>query len=162
MKQQYMKIILFSIMIALFAGISYSVRDYLIANYNNISFPFFTVDYVKNSGAAFSLFQTHTNALIVISSVILLIFAGIIFANVKRIRYPELILYAFMLAGVFCNLYERITDGFVTDYIRLSFITFPIFNLSDVFINVGAFLIICKILFDESNAKKSDRAIENK
>ena len=58
-----------------------------------------------------------------------------------------------MLAGVFCNLFERIIDGFVTDYIRLNFVTFPIFNLSDVFINIGAFLVICNILFNNEHKK---------
>ena len=56
-------------------------------------------------------------------------------------------------SGIICNLIERIVDGFVTDYIRLTFIAFPIFNLSDVYISIGAFVLICNILFNNEQSK---------
>lgn len=153
MNRPYVKIFIFLILILIFGAVSYAVRDFLILGFDGANFGLISIEYVKNTGAAFSLFQQHTTFLIVISVVILVAFLSFILGIINKIKYPDLILYAFMLAGVFCNLFERIIDGFVTDYIRLNFVTFPIFNLSDVFINIGAFLVICNILFNNEHKK---------
>lgn len=156
-RKDAIRIFVFFFLIILLTSISYVVRDFLTANYNNLDFLIFSIDYVKNTGAAFSLLETHTTLLIVLSVVILSIFLGLIITNIKRIKNSDLILYSFLLAGVFGNLIERILDGFVTDYIRLNFVTFPVFNLSDAFINVGAFLIICNILFINDKQDKQEK-----
>ena len=39
-------------------------------------------------------------------------------------------------------LYERIHFGFVRDFFKLNFIDFPVFNISDIFINIGVFVIL--------------------
>ncbi len=153
MNRPYVKIFIFLILILILGAVSYAVRDFLILGFDGANFGLISIEYVKNTGAAFSLFQQHTTFLIVISVVILVAFLSFILGIINKIKYPDLILYAFMLAGVFCNLFERIIDGFVTDYIRLNFVTFPIFNLSDVFINIGAFLVICNILFNNEHQK---------
>ncbi|HIU86613.1 TPA: signal peptidase II [Candidatus Spyradomonas excrementavium] len=153
MNRPYVKIFIFLILILILGAVSYAVRDFLILGFDGANFGLISIEYVKNTGAAFSLFQQHTTFLIVISVVILVAFLSFILGIINKIKYPDLILYAFMLAGVFCNLFERIIDGFVTDYIRLNFVTFPIFNLSDVFINIGAFLVICNILFNNEHKK---------
>ncbi len=153
MNRSYIKIFIFLILILILGAVSYAVRDFLISGYDGTNFGLISIEYVKNTGAAFSLFQRHTTFLIVISVIILVAFLSFILGIINKIKYPDLILYAFMLAGVFCNLFERIIDGFVTDYIRLNFVTFPIFNLSDVFINIGAFLVICNILFNNEHKK---------
>lgn len=153
MNRPYVKIFIFLILILILGAVSYAVRDFLILGFDGANFGLISIEYVKNTGAAFSLFQQHTTFLIVISVVILVAFLSFILGIINKIKYPDLILYAFMLAGVFCNLFERIIDGFVTDYIRLNFVTFPIFNISDVFINIGAFLVICNILFNNEHKK---------
>ena len=153
MNRPYVKIFIFLILILILGAVSYAVRDFLILGFDGANFGLISIEYVKNTGAAFSLFQQHTTFLIVISVVILVAFLSFILGIINKIKYPDLILYAFMLAGVFCNLFERIIDGFVTDYIRLNFVTFPIFNLSDVFINIGAFLVICNILSNNEHKK---------
>ena len=155
MNRSYVKIFVFLMLILAFGAISYSVRDFLVGSYDGASFNFISIEYIKNTGAAFSLLEQHTGFLILVSAVILVGVLSFILGMINKIKYPDLILYAFMLAGIFCNLFERILDGFVTDYIRLNFVTFPIFNLSDVFINVGAFLVICNILFHNEHKKSN-------
>ena len=51
---------------------------------------------------------------------------------------------------------ERLVDGHVTDYLKLNFIDFPIFNFADVFINIGVILILISLLF-----KKDTKGAEN-
>ena len=43
-------------------------------------------------------------------------------------------------------MYERMAFGYVRDFFKLNFIDFPVFNISDIFINVGVIAIIVIIL----------------
>ncbi|HKL44284.1 MAG TPA: signal peptidase II [Candidatus Absconditabacterales bacterium] len=52
----------------------------------------------------------------------------------------------FVLAGAIGNLIDRIFLGGVKDFIKV-FDWFPIFNLADIFINIGIILLILKELF---------------
>lgn len=156
-KDRHIKILTFFILVSILMCLSYFVRDFVIARYNHFDLSVFTIDFVKNTGAAFSLFQTHTKVLVVISVLILAAILYLIIKNLEHLKYSDLILYSFPIAGVFCNLLERILDGYVTDYIRMNHIAFPIFNLSDVFINVGAFMIICNILFNNERQKRNQQ-----
>lgn len=142
------KILSFSLLTLIFAIVSFVLRNVLITNYNNFNFKLFTVDYIKNYGAAFSLFHTHTSFLIVISVSILLFALYYIYKYIYDFSKSDVFFSALLCAGIICNLSERLLDGFVTDYIRLNFVIFPIFNVSDMFISIGAFILICNILFN--------------
>jgi len=58
-----------------------------------------------------------------------------------------------LLAGILGNLYERIALGYVRDFFDLAFVNFPIFNISDIFINIGVLGIIILILLDKKPIK---------
>ena len=51
-----------------------------------------------------------------------------------------------LVAGIGCNLYERIAFGYVRDFFKLNFINFPVFNISDVFINISVIALIVIII----------------
>lgn len=142
------KFFIYCIVTIILAAVSFFLRNILAAYFNNRSFFFFDIDFVKNTGAAFSLFQTHTDILIVLSVFILAMVVFYVIKHLNSLKLSSLILLSLFCAGIIGNLAERIADGFVTDYIRLTFVDFPIFNISDVFINTAAFLIICNIIFN--------------
>ncbi len=145
---------IFLFLTALFSLLSFGARVVLISNFDRANFKLFTIDYVKNYGAAFSLFHTHTDFLILLSLIIFFAVIFYIYKNILKFSKFEILFSSLLTAGILCNLTERIFDGFVTDYIRLNFIVFPIFNLSDVFINIGAFILICNILFNNEQEEK--------
>ena len=132
---------------------SFLLRNFLVTNYNNYDFGLFKIDYIKNSGAAFSLFSTHTSALAVISAAILFGAILYIFTNLDKFKKTDIFFASLLCSGIVCNLVERVSDGYVTDYLRLKFVAFPIFNISDLFICAGAFMIICNILFNSDDKK---------
>ncbi len=143
------------ILIALVLSLlSFLVRNVLVSHFNNADFVLFKVDFIKNYGAAFSLMHTHTSFLICISVLILIAALFYILKNIKDFSKFDLLFSAMLCAGIICNLIERIVDGYVTDYIRLTFVAFPIFNTSDIYISIGAFILICNILFN--NERKKD------
>ena len=102
---------------------------------------FFSIDYVKNYGAAFNILSGSRIFLSVISSIIAIVLIYIIL-NKKNITNLDLLSYSFILGGTIGNGIDRITKGYVIDFINLNFINFPVFNIADVSINIGFIFIM--------------------
>ena len=106
----------------------------------------FDLVFVQNQGAAFNILQGSKIFLISFSALAIL---GIIFYTIKHIKGAPLVAVFFtsmLSAGIFCNMYERIVYGYVRDYISLNFIDFPVFNISDIFINISVLVIVVIIV----------------
>ena len=109
----------------------------LIKNY----FLLFNIDYVKNFGAAFNILSGSRILLSTISIVITLFLIYFILYK-KNLTNLNLFSYSFILAGTIGNGIDRITRGYVIDFINLNFIDFPVFNIADISINIGFLFII--------------------
>ena len=107
----------------------------------NIDFILFRLDFVKNYGAAFNIFSGSRIFLSIISTTITLFLIYFILYK-KNLNNLELLSYSFILAGTIGNGIERITKGYVIDFINLNFIDFPVFNIADISINIGVIFII--------------------
>ncbi len=110
-----------------------------------------------NTGAAWGVFSGHTATLIIVSA--LLIIALLIFNFfIKRKTTFYCISFAFILGGALGNLIDRLTLGYVRDFIFLDFFpTFPVFNLADSFLTIGAIMMVIYLLFlsgDKNAVKK--------
>ena len=67
-----------------------------------------------------------------------------------------------MFAGAFGNAIDRIFRGFVVDYIQTTFINFPVFNIADIGITVGAaLLVLYVILFDKEDKNEKNNTESN-
>lgn len=117
----------------------------------------FDITYVQNQGAAFSILSGKLSVLSLISVVFCV---GVIVYWIKKKPTHPLLCTALtmMFAGAFGNAIDRIFRGFVVDYIQTTFITFPVFNIADIGITVGAaLLVLYVILFDkEDNDAKNN------
>ena len=99
---------------------------------------------IKNTGAAFGMFQSHTKVLTIISLVaIFLIIILKVMLNLEFLFYN--ISLGFILGGALGNLVDRYFIGEVTDFISFTFFP-PVFNVADSFIVIGFILIIILIL----------------
>ena len=98
-----------------------------------------------NTGAAFGMFRGSTLILILLTAVVLV---GILYCLFCREFSSKLMKAAAMLvaAGGVGNLYDRIVYGYVTDFFRFLFMEFPIFNVADCFVTVGAALVVLYVL----------------
>lgn len=108
--------------------------------------------YVKNEGAAFSMLSGYRGALILISSIAILL--GI-FAITRLYRNNKIVSLAvsMVIAGGVGNLIDRISFGFVTDMIIFSFFS-PVFNVADISVTLGCIILIIYIaIFDSSKGK---------
>jgi signal peptidase II len=97
---------------------------------------------------AFSFLASHPLILTILISIINL---GILFYFLKEAQPPVFLIFIF--AGAFSNLLDRYIFGFVTDFINPIFINFAIFNLADVFLNIGLFFYILDTIFSGTAVK---------
>lgn len=104
---------------------------------------FFYISLVKNTGGAFSIFTGSTFLLIVISFLILLGIFTYIYKNNIRSKV-SLIGFGLLIGGAIGNLFDRIYYGYVIDYLdfKLFGYGYPIFNLADSFVVIGAIILL--------------------
>ena len=105
--------------------------------------PFFHLRYVENTGAAFGMMQ---NGNFVLIFVMLAVIAYILFSWRELCSHGRWVKWGavFILAGALGNLYDRITLGFVVDF--LDFRVWPVFNVADSFITVGGCLLALSLV----------------
>lgn len=109
--------------------------------------------YVKNTGAAFSFLSDKTYGIILLSCISVIFCVGVVWFMIKRKPQHKLltISLALMLSGAIGNVIDRIFKGYVVDFIETTFIKFPVFNIADIAITIGASLIIIYVLFFEKS-----------
>lgn len=112
-----------------------------------------SIAYAENTGAAFSIMQHSTKILIALSILAIFGIFYFIIRNSETILKKELFFLSFLMAGILGNLYERTFLGHVRDFFDLTFINFPIFNISDILINIGVLGIIILILISKRQIK---------
>ena len=119
-------------------------------------FDFFHLTYVKNRGVAFGMLQWKVP---VISIVTTLAIIGISWYLIKRVKEKENklenVAYAFILAGAIGNMIDRISRGFVVDMVDFRGIWTFVFNLADVWINIGVALILLAELIVSKKKKEN-------
>ncbi|MCX7657923.1 MAG: signal peptidase II [Oscillospiraceae bacterium] len=110
------------------------------------------LSYVENRGAAFSILQDKLIFLIVITSIFVI--AGIVLIITKKIKNPwALASVSLVIAGGLGNLIDRISRGFVVDYIEIKFFKFAIFNFADCCVVIGAIMLLMYTLISDKPKK---------
>ncbi len=103
--------------------------------------------YIRNTGAAWSLFAGKRVFLILLTSVLLLALLAYVLIAGSKVPTSEKIALGLIFGGGLSNLISRIADGYVIDFINFYFI--PIFNLADVAITCGCVLLALSVLLIE-------------
>lgn len=102
----------------------------------------FHLTFVTNKGAAFSLFSGQGEWLRWLSFAVSLGLVALAVFGPAMNRWEQLG-YGCILAGAVGNGIDRFVAGQVVDFLDFRLIRFPVFNLADVFINIG---IICLLI----------------
>lgn len=121
----------------------------------------FDITYVQNKGAAFSMLSGKMSLLSIISFVFCA--AVVIYWIRKKPKHSLLCTsLAMMFAGALGNGIDRILRGFVVDYIQTTFINFPVFNIADIGITVGAGLLVVYVIRFDKEDKNAENNTESK
>ena len=110
----------------------------------NKDFLLFKLDFIKNYGAAFNIFSGNRIFLSCISIIFSIILTYLILRK-NTLNSYDLYSYSFILGGTIGNGIDRIFRGFVIDFINLNFISFPVFNIADISINIGFIFLLYSI-----------------
>lgn len=117
----------------------------------------FNLTLAHNSGAAFSFLADESGWQRWFFAAIALIVSVIIFFWIKRLQEHErwlAIALALVLGGALGNLWDRLTLGYVVDFLDFYYqnssqraMHWPAFNVADMAISIGAFILIIDALF---------------
>lgn len=146
----------FLALISFFTCINFYFSNLIIDKLSHgweFSSPLLKLVYVENTGAAFSLLQNSTNFLIILSIAALSIIFYLIAKNIENLYFKWFLFLSILTSGILGNLIERVMFGHVRDFFDLTFVNFAIFNISDIFINIGVFGIIILILLAKKPIK---------
>lgn len=149
-------IILVSVLLGLDLLLKYLVSSYLTTV--NIIDDFFSLTYVLNDGAAFSLFASKTYLLVLIA---LLCIFFIIYELKNNLDDRVLSIgYSLVIAGLLGNFIDRLTDGYIIDYLSFKILelNFPVFNLADILIVVGIVVVIIREILKERGKRYEVRS----
>ena len=114
--------------------------------------------YVENTGAAFGIFEGQKWLLIVIVFGVIIAALWALYSN-KISGKLERVCFSFIIAGGLGNVADRIRYGFVVDFLDINeLFSYPMFNVADCFVVVGAILLVIVTLFEDSKKKKLEQA----
>jgi signal peptidase II len=117
---------------------------------------FFRLTHTENTGAAFSLFAdspSHWKTLLLIAfSFVAMVVVSVLLWKQARALSITSIALSLILGGAVGNLWDRLASGRVIDFLLfyIKRYQWPVFNLADSAIVIGASLLVLEILFSRS------------
>jgi signal peptidase II len=126
---------------------------------------FFQLTHTENTGAAFSLFADSpahwkTAMLIAFSGIALVVVSILLWKN-HHAHVVTGVGLALIMGGALGNLWDRLAHGRVVDFLLFYFKRYqwPVFNLADSAIVVGAGLLVVEILFHKSSGPEESQQV---
>ncbi|MDO4197428.1 MAG: signal peptidase II [Erysipelotrichaceae bacterium] len=114
---------------------------------------FFSIHYVRNYGAGFSILQDQTVFLSMISLIVVCALFYLLYTT-KNTEKMYKASYLMIISGALGNFIDRIRLSYVIDFLDFNIFgyDFPVFNVADCFITVGCFLLMFLIMMENKNA----------
>lgn len=118
---------------------------------------FLDFTFVENRGAAFGILSGRRIFFILLTVVVAI---GILYSFYKLPKTKEynwlkcgLVL---VLSGAIGNVIDRAVRGYVVDFLEVTFIKWPVFNLADIYVVIGACFILFLSLFVIKEEEKKE------
>jgi signal peptidase II len=113
--------------------------------------PYARIVHWHNTGAAFGMFQDASMVFTVLAFIVI---AAIIYyyPHVENSDWSLRLAMSMQLGGAIGNLIDRLTLGRVTDFISIG--TFPVFNIADASISIGAAVLLLGVWLTERSEKR--------
>lgn len=112
--------------------------------------PYARIVHWHNTGVAFGMFKNGGVVLAILSALIALAII-VYFPRVSAKDWTLRIAMGLQLAGALGNLIDRLTIGYVTDFISVG--NFPVFNVADSSITIGVIILILGVWIQERREK---------
>lgn len=110
--------------------------------------------YLENRGMAFGLLQNQY-WLFAVMTVLFLIVVAIAFYKLPKTRrfVPLFAVLTVLTSGAIGNFYDRFLHHYVVDFIYISLINFPVFNVADIYVtvSVAVFLLLYLLYYKDED-----------
>ena len=104
--------------------------------------------YSENRGAAFGMMQEKQLFFFLIAVLVLGAVAYLIYKMPSDGKYRPLAVCLMMIsAGAVGNMIDRVSQGYVVDFLYFKLINFPIFNVADCYVTIAAACLVLLIMF---------------
>ena len=148
-RQHVLGVIALFLLLAIDQGSKYLAVHFLQGHPDVILIPgVFQLEYLENRGAAFGILQNQRVLLLIVT---LIIFGGLCYFYCKmgsgRKWRPLQSAIVLIAAGAIGNMIDRFARGYVVDFFYFSLIHFPVFNVADCYVVVGAVIALLLLLF---------------
>ncbi len=107
---------------------------------------FFHITYVQNRGIAFGIFQGKVDFISIATVTAIIGIVFYFFKNVKKSNSFETAAFIFIIGGAIGNMIDRLMRGYVVDMFDFRGIWSFVFNIADVYINIGVILLLLDLL----------------
>lgn len=139
-KQKNKKIICGVIIIILLLAIDQITKEVISKNNINITIipNILEIQTIHNNGGAFGVAQGNIAMFIITNLVVLGLIIRFIYLQKDFMDKSTLYILCIILAGGFGNVIDRITRGYVIDFINVfPNYNLPVFNIADIYITLG-------------------------
>ena len=109
---------------------------------------------VRNEGMAFSMLSGQGLILTLLTAVLIVGLIGWLLLRPGQAKLFRAGLWL-IVGGGLGNLYDRLVQGSVTDFLEMKFVRFAVFNIADACICVGAALAVLSTVLEEFGKKRA-------
>ncbi len=120
--------------------------------------PYIRIVHWKNSGAAFGMLQGFGGVFTILAIIVALV---IIYYFPQIGSHDKLLRLALglQLGGALGNLVDRLTQGYVTDFISVG--SFPVFNIADSSITIGVIILALGVWLKDWRTEHEAQTAQN-
>lgn len=122
----------------------------------------FSLTYVENRGAAFGMLQNARWLFLIITIAMCAVMIFFLVKEHHRLHTLMRFALALVIAGAVGNFIDRAALGYVRDMLYFALIDFPVFNVADSAVCVGAGLLLLDLLFFKGKTLFSEMEAEGK
>lgn len=115
--------------------------------------PYVRIVHWRNTGAAFGILQGFGDVFTILA-IIVAIAIVYYFPQVPREDWPLRLAMGLQLGGAVGNLIDRLTIGWVTDFVSVD--RFPVFNVADASISIGVAVLIVGVWWKDYHQGASE------
>lgn len=110
--------------------------------------------HVQNRGAAFGMLADSPWVFNILSTVMIIgLFAFLLLGMSPNLLYSVAI--SLIISGGIGNMIDRMSLGYVVDFIDFRIINFAVFNVADSFVCIGAGIMVLALILDVVNEAKN-------
>ena len=123
-------------------------RNFFVGEEREVIKNVFSIEYIRNTGAAWGMFPNGTIFFIIFSAIVCIGLLYLYFQIPKDRKYKYLsFVIITLVSGAIGNLIDRCFRKYVVDFFYFKLIDFPVFNVADIYVTSAAIVLIILIMF---------------